>query len=95
MYDDKYYFITFTFFLSLLSGFGFEIIIFESDPIRILGLVFVFKSDPFVKNWIGFSGTIYSPNRNLPSLPPPPFHFLFISTSLLSINGSKPNNSTH
>ena len=61
MYDDKYHFITFTPFSGLLSGFGFEIVIPEPDPIRILGLVF--RSEPdllLVKDQIGLSGTLYS-----------------------------------
>ena len=55
MYDDKYHFIIFTLFSGLLSGFGFEIVTPEPDPIRISGLVFRFQPDPFVKDWIGLS----------------------------------------
>jgi len=55
MYDDKYHFITFTLFSSLLSGFGFEIVIPEPDPIRISGLIFRSEPDLFVKDLIGFS----------------------------------------
>ena len=61
MYDNKYHFIIFTFFSGLLSGFGFEIVISDPDPIRILGLIFRFEPDPFVKDLIGFLGTIYNP----------------------------------
>ena len=39
MYDNKYNFITFTLFSGFLSGFGFEIVIPDPDPIRISGLV--------------------------------------------------------
>ena len=65
MYDDKYHFITFTLFSGLLSGFGFEIVITEPDPIRILGLVF--RSEPRsvskrADRVIGFPSTIYSSN---------------------------------
>ena len=55
MYDDKYNFITFTLFTGLLAGFGFEIVIPEPDPIRILDLIFRFKPDPFIKDRIGLS----------------------------------------
>jgi len=53
MYDNKYNFITFTLFLGLLLGFGFEIVLPEPDPIRILSLIFRSKPGPFVKNRIG------------------------------------------
>jgi len=62
MYDDKYHFITFTLFAGLLSGFGIEIVIPEPDPLRISDLFFRSKPDPFVKDRIGFLGTIYSPS---------------------------------
>ena len=41
-------------------GFGFEIIIPDPDPIRISDLIFRTESDRFVKDRIGFLGTIYS-----------------------------------
>ena len=56
MYDDKYHFITFTHFLGVLSGLGFEIVTPEPDPIRIPGLVYSSEPDPLVKNQIGLSG---------------------------------------
>ena len=55
MYEDEYHFITFTLFLGLLSGFGFEIVIPEPDPTRISGLILRSKSEPFVKDQIGLS----------------------------------------
>jgi len=54
MYDDKYHFITFTLFSGLLSGFVFEMVIPEPDPIRISDLIFRSEPDPFVNDWIGF-----------------------------------------
>ena len=53
MYDDKYHFTTFTLFSDLLSGFEFEMIIPQPDPIRISGLTFRSEVDQFVK--IGLS----------------------------------------
>ena len=56
MYEDKYHFITFTLFSDLLSCFGFEMIISEPDPIRILGLTFRSEPNSFVNDRIGLSG---------------------------------------
>ena len=62
MYDGEFHFITFILFLGLLSGFGFESVMPEPDPIGIRVKLFRSKPVKFVNGWIGFSGTIYSPN---------------------------------